>query len=121
MDISSKHRQILIDLYSSPSGLFAYTLYGRYGLTPSEAVSFIEVFKGEGIVDIDQDNKIRLTGEGRKRILSLVNVISHTTEQRINFGEHFQSTKTIEINVPYLPNDVFYYRYNTREVDKTSQ
>lgn len=121
MGISSKHKQVLIDLYSSPHGLYAYTLYGRYGLTPSEAVSFIEEFKKEGIVDIDQDNRICLTGEGRKRILYIVNEISHTLEQRIDYLDRFRSSMAIDINVPYLPNDIFYYKYITREVDKTSQ
>ena len=121
MDINSKRRQVLIDLYSSPNGLYAYTLYGRYSLTPSEAVSFIEEFKEEGIVEIDQDNRISLTGEGRNRILSIVNGISHSSEQRIDYMERFRLPITIEINVPYLPNDIFYYKFITREVDKTSQ
>lgn len=121
MDISRKYRQVLIDLFSSPNGLFAYTLYGRYGVTPSEAMAFIAEFKGEGIIDIDKDNRLFLTGEGRKRILSIVNIKNNSSEEKIVYLERFRSTMSVEINVPYLPDNIFYFKYISREVDKTSQ
>ena len=121
MAIKSKTRQVLIDLYSSSGGLYAYTFYGRYGLTPSEAVSFIDEFKREGVIHVDKENRISLTQEGRKQILSIINNLTPSTVSVDGFLEQFRSAKSIEINAPYLPDELFYTKYIAREADKTSQ
>ncbi len=121
MDISSKFKQVLIDLYSSPKGLYAYTLYSRYGLTPSEALSFMDTYKEEGIVEVDIDNRISLTIEGRNRIIALINSFSNSSDHKENYLERFRSSEYIEINAPYLPDEYFYIKHYAREADKTSQ
>lgn len=121
MDISSKIKQVLIDLYSSTKGLYAYSLYSRYGLTPSEALGFMDSYKEDGIVTVDNDNRISLTTEGRNRIIRLINSISNSSEKKENYLERFRSSEYIEINAPYLPDEFFYIKHYAREADKTSQ
>ena len=122
MDINSKYKQILIDLFSSPRGLFAYTLYGRYGLTPSEAVGFVEDYQKSGIVQVDSDYRIVLTKEGRSQILSLANSFeTDTTGGEITYLGRYITEEGIDINEPFLPDELFYIKYRTREADKTSQ
>lgn len=121
MAISNKNKQVLIDLFSSPRGLYAYTLYGRYGLTPSEALLFMEEYKNKGVIQVDLENRICMTKEGRKQIMALINNANHTINQAESFLEQFRSAKSIDINEPYLPDEIFYYKYVAREADKTRQ
>ena len=121
MDINSKYKQILIDLFSSPRGLFAYTLYGRYGLTPSEAVAFVEEYQKSGIIQVDLDYRIVLTKEGRRQILSLTNSFETNTSGEMTYLSRYITEESIDINEPYLPDELFYFKYRAREADKTSQ
>lgn len=121
MTINSKNKQVLIDLFSSSRGLYAYTLYSRYDLTPSEALFFMEEFKDKGVIEVDQENRICMTKEGRKQIIALINNANCSLDQKGIFLEQYRSIKSIEINEPYLPNDIFYYKHIAREADKTSQ
>lgn len=121
MDISSKKRQVLIDLFSSPRGLYAYTLYGRYGLSPSDALSFIEEYQKKEAIHVDEDNRIVLTKDGRKQIVSLVHSSTSITGKENSFLSRFRTDAQIEINAPYLPNELFYIKCLEREAEKTSQ
>ena len=121
MDINSKVREVCIDLFESQNGLYAYTLYGRYGLTPTEAVTFIDDFKKKGIITIDSDNRISFTSEGRQKILSIVKSVDKEEENGYYSLNRFITDDYMEINAPYLPNESFYIKYIEREVDKSSQ
>ena len=115
------HRRILIDLYSSPNGLYAFTLYGRYGLTPSKAISFMEEFNKEGYIQIDNDNRITLTKTGREHFLALVKNTIPTQKHTNSYLDQFRSEESIAINVPYLPNESFYFKQLERETAESSQ
>lgn len=121
MAINRKDKQILMDLYSSPRGLYAYTLYGRYGVTPSEAVAFVEDYKKRGIIQVDSDYRIVLTQEGRSQILSLTNSFESDTGGKMTFLSRFLKDEGLDINEPFLPDELFYIKYCDREADKTSQ
>lgn len=121
MDINRKYKRVLADLYSSVKGLYAFTLYSRYGITPSDAVSFMEEYKKEGVIKVDRENRISLTVEGRHRIIELINRIGSPINQRNNYLKRFMASKYIEINAPYLPDEVFYTKLYAKEADKTSR
>ena len=112
---------MLIHLFESQNGLYAYTLYGRYGLTPTEAVSFIDDFKKKGIITIDSDNRINFTSEGRKMVLSIVKSTDREEDKGYNFLNRYITEDYVEINAPYIPNESFYIKHIEREADKSSQ
>ena len=121
MDINSKYKRILIDLFSSPRGLFAYTLYSRYGITPSEAVAFVDEYQKSGIIQVDSSYRIVLTKEGHNQILSITNSFETDSSGEISYLGRYMTEQGIGINEPFLPDELFYIKYRAREADITSQ
>ncbi len=95
-------RKMLVDLYESVNGLFAFTFYSRYNIEPEDMFSFIKKNEDTGILKYEND-KLNLTKDGRK-ILS--KQLFHGKENRNKFSKiptDFIISK-LEINEPYLPN-----------------
>lgn len=114
MGINSKLKKVFIDLYSSDSGLLVYTLYSRYGLEPSEAIEFIRKYKTERAIAVDENDRIRLTPEGKEKVVSLLGSLDAQRESSIDYS-YLHSIKTdadIEPFAPYLPSIEFYERYS---------
>lgn len=113
MGISNKYKKVLSDLYSSEGGLLVYTLYSRYGVEPSEAIDFIRHYQAEEIITVDDNDRIRLTSGGKKKIVSLLKDLDIRGDI-MNYS-YLQSVKTgtsIRPFAPYLPTIEFYERYN---------
>lgn len=113
MDISRKYKKVFSDLYASDNGLLFYTLYSRYGIEPSEAIDFTTKYESEDIIMVDENDRIRLTSEGKKKIVSLLKNLDAQSD-RIRYS-YLQSVKTdtaIKPFAPYLPTIEFYERYN---------
>lgn len=72
MDIKLKYRKVFYDLYKSSKGLLAYTLYKRYNVQPTDAIEFINQYVKQGIITIDDEQRICLTSSGRNQIEKLL-------------------------------------------------
>lgn len=94
-------RKILLDLFKSSNGLFAYTFFERYKVGPDEIASFIEKYESIKIVKFI-DNRLFLTEKGREE-LKINKPKEYTKEKGFNIPEEFKVNR-IEINEPYLPD-----------------
>lgn len=110
MDIRLKYRKVFYDLYKSSKGLLAYTLYSRYSVQPTEAIEFINQYVKQGIISIDDEQRLCLTQEGRNKIHILLNELIPTTRESTNYFNDIKSYETIEIFEPYLPDVSFYHK-----------
>lgn len=113
MDINDVNLKMLEDLYKSKNGLVPYTFYTRYGLMPSEILSFVQEYQEKGIVEVSHDNRILLTEKGyqmaEKEIYSINSDISYS-EFTNHYREHIKSWDSMEINEPYIPTLATYNR-----------
>lgn len=121
MDIKLKYRNVFYSLYQSSKGLLAYTLYSRYNIQPTEAVEFINQYEKEGIITIDNEQRICLTPKGRNEISTILNGLKIKFEQKSHYYESIKSNDTIVIFEPYLPDINFYNRYEGEKQKETSK
>lgn len=96
------YKQIFRDLYESINGLYAFTFYSRYKITPSLLFQFIEKFQKENIVSFG-DGKISLTEKGRLKAIKFIRNTTSTNNKFNNIPTEFLDKK-LEINSLYLPN-----------------
>lgn len=111
MDIK-KYMDVFYSLYQSSKGLLAYTLYSRYNIQPADAVEFVNQYEKQGIITIDDEQRICLTSEGRNKINIILKNLESKLEHKQNYYlKTIKSSDTIEIFEPYLPDVSFYSRY----------
>lgn len=113
------HKTILKDLYESSEGLFAFTLYSRYKVSPSELFKFIEEYSTKGIISYEND-RLNLTKEGKMFFFKQLFWGAKSSNGKFSrIPEEFLAQK-IEINSPYLPNvnDVSLEILDPKEVDR---
>ena len=105
MDINQKYRAVFYDLYATPKGLFAYTLYSRYDIKPSEAMVFMDKYAKEGIITVDNNQCISLTKKGKETIIHVLNrPISIVQDENNSYLSRIKSDETIKAYEPYLPD-----------------
>lgn len=123
MDIKLKYRNVFCSLYQSSKGLLAYTLYSRYNIQPTEAVEFINQYEKQGIITIDDEQRICLTSEGRNKIDIILKDLESKLEHKLHYYyfKTIKSSDTIEIFEPYLPDVSFYSRYKGEKQKETSK
>jgi hypothetical protein len=93
--------KILIDLFKSTNGLFAYTFFERYKVEPDEIASFIEKYEAQELIKFI-DNRLFLTEKGRDD-LKISKHKDYSKVKGFNLPEEFK-VKRLEINEPYLPD-----------------
>lgn len=111
MDIKSKYKDVLIDLFYAEKGLLAYTLYGRYKITPSEIVSFINEYKNQGYLQIDNEHRISLTNSGRLALSGLLQSLPRKESYAKSYLNSILITPCKDIYEPYLPDETFFINY----------
>ena len=111
MDIKLKYKKVFYDLYKSSKGLLAYTLYKRYNVQPTDAIEFINQYVKQGIITIDDEQRICLTSSGRNQIEKLLKELIPEKTQSLGYLDSIKLNETIRIFEPYLPNIDFYDRY----------
>jgi hypothetical protein len=118
MDIKLKYRKIFLDLFDSEKGLFAYTLYSRYAVQPSEAIDFIDIYKKDGIISIDEEQRIKLTAKGRGKINVILNKLVPKQREKASYISELKLKESIGIFEPYLPDIQFYERYRKEKSER---
>lgn len=102
-DLNNRYKQIFRDLYESIDGLYAYTFYSRYKMSPSLMFEFIEKYKTQDVL-IFEDGKISLTNKGRDVAVRYVKNTKKTIENKYSsIPAEFIDIK-LRINSLYLPN-----------------
>ncbi|MCQ2159477.1 MAG: hypothetical protein MJY97_00125 [Bacteroidales bacterium] len=91
-----------MDLFSSPQGLYSFTLHTRYGISPSEIIAFIEEYDTSGVISMDENQRITLTSKGKELISGLITGVK---EQVIHDSDYICaiSAPSIDYLQPYLP------------------
>ncbi len=116
MDIKIKYKNIFQDLYNKDKGLLAYTLYSRYHIEPSEIVDFMIQYRNEGIIQIDEEQRIKLTTKGKILIIPLLkSVRSEPIGKEIDYIKCIQTEYRVKAFEPYLPHINFLKRYKKNE------
>ncbi len=94
-------KKILKDLYQSTNGLYVYTFYERYRISPKEIFFFIDKFSKDEIILYD-DDRIQLTEKG-KGALEKKKIVFKKRGASRSIPEEFKGP-VIGINECYLPN-----------------
>lgn len=117
MDIERKIKDVFVALFGASNGLLAYTLYSRFRLMPSEAVDFINKYSEAGYIDIDEEQRIKITKKGYNDILFILDDLnsSPNLESDYCFKELDPKASSINIFEPYIPTDKF---FNTSSKEK---
>lgn len=92
---------ILRDLYNSVDGLYTITFFNRYKLSAKYVFEFIAKFKSNGIILYEND-KIFLTTDGRKKILSDIFFNKRESGLASNLPREYNGSK-IDKTYFYLP------------------
>lgn len=118
MDIKLKYRKIFLDLFDSEKGLFAYTLYSRYAVHPSEAIDFIDLYEKDGILSIDEEQRIKLTERGKNKINIILGKLVPKQREESSYINAMKLKDSIGIFEPYLPDVQFYERYKKEKSER---
>lgn len=118
MDIKLKYRKIFVDLFDSEKGLFAYTLYSRHAIQPSEAIEFIDFYKKEGIISVNKEQRIKLTAIGRDKINIILDKLVPKQREKISYISEMKLEDSIGVFEPYLPDVQFYERYKKEKSER---
>lgn len=101
-DLNNCYKKIFRDLYESVDGLYAFTFYSRYKMSPSLVFEFIEKYKKQDFI-IFEDGKISLTNKGRDIAFKFVKKYKRTLSGKYsNIPSEFIDIK-LKINSLYLP------------------
>lgn len=119
MDIKQKYRHIWNDLYSSETGLLAYTLHRRYHLQPSEAVAFMDQYEKEGLITVDNELRISITNKGRESIGDLLQkLVNASSDEGSLYLDNIKVNDKVGIFEPYIPDKQFYFKYKNEGSNK---
>lgn len=106
MTINKIYIKIFFDLYKSDKGLFAYTLYSRYGLKPSKAIEFLNEYTQKEVITVNSEQRIKLTAKGRDFVTGLSP--NYNKSNVASFLNSIFSREKIAVYEPYIPNKELY-------------
>jgi hypothetical protein len=107
-DIRLSYKEILIELYKSQNGLQPYTLYSRLSIEAEIVLSFIEKYRTNGYIAVNDDvSKIALTEIGRAQCGNEIQSLSQDAKHEGN--DYLASILVSPINIysPYIPAKVY--------------
>lgn len=113
MDTKVVTIQLIKDLMASESGLLPYTLYKRYGVTPIVLVQIVKRLQEKGYLQIEGNNRLMLTKEGRANAEGLVSSLSKADKGKMDSAYFISITSNIlDRRKPFLPSRKFFELYN---------
>ncbi len=101
MKLNKLETKLLTDLFKSTEGLYIYTLYQRYNLSPKELFLAIETLKENNFAELD-DIRISISKEGIAHAVNTNIRLPLSTERFAKVPLNFIGPK-IEINQFYIP------------------
>jgi predicted methyltransferase len=102
MKLSNIDRFIINDLFKATEGLFVFTLYSRYKVSPKELFESINKLEAEGIL-INSDDRISLTKEGVN--FAIKRQMNYTDAEKSDKIPDFSKGPKIEVDKFYIPLD----------------
>ncbi len=96
-------KEIFRDLYKSEVGLLIYTLYGRYGIEPDEAITFIDTYSRKKIIEVIDGIRVKLTELGRIEMADILKDIQMGIIEGDNFYLRKLLFSSMNIYEPYIP------------------
>lgn len=102
MKISNTDRIIINDLFKATEGLYIYTLYSRYKISPKDIFESINKLEAEGII-YNTEDRISLTKSGID--YAIIKQINYRYKNSIKQMPVFCNGPTIMINKFYIPLD----------------
>ena len=110
-DRKSKFKRALRELYASEKGIFVFQLNTHCGLTPSEAIEFIDTFSPKGLAVSAGDQRLILTPQAKEEILFLFQMVDDMEGPNVE-KSYLQSRLTGKkwgLFDPYLPEARYLY------------
>lgn len=109
MDTKEATVQLVKDLMASDSGLLPFTLFKRYGMTPMELVQMVKHLQSKGYLQIQTNNRLVLTKEGRENAEGLIANMSRTARVRMDSTYFINITgNMLDRRMPFLPSRHFF-------------
>lgn len=98
-------------LYQSTDGLLSYTLYTCYKMNAVDVLAFVKQYQLKGLIAVDEELRIKLTEEGRRYALRLIN--QHKGESCEGGSEYYKNIQIPQLDRydPYIPDKVFAEKY----------
>jgi len=101
MRLNKLEKRLLTDLFKSTEGLFIFTLYRRYNLSPKELFLAINKLKENRLIEID-DDRISITKQGIQFAVNSNFSKSNKSDRFSKIPENFIGPN-ISINEFYIP------------------
>ena len=109
MDTKETTVQLVKDLMASDNGLLPFTLYKRYGVTPMELVQIVKRLQSKGYLQIQANNRLVLTKEGRENAEGLIASMSRIARVRMDSAYFINITGYLmDRRKPFLPSRHFF-------------
>lgn len=99
--MSSNSKRLLQDLFKSSEGLFIFTLYQRFNISPKELYILINELVEKKLIKEEED-RLTLTSEGKDYVIKTDLTIKSTGNKYDKIPDKFLGRR-IEINEFYLP------------------
>jgi hypothetical protein len=116
MDTKEATVQLVKDLMASDNGLLPFTLYKRYGVTPMELVQIVKRLQSKGYLQIQTNNRLVLTKEGRENAEGFISCLLKASRVRMDSAFFISITNNIlDRRKPFLPSRLFFEQYNKKE------
>lgn len=103
--------ELIKALYQSVDGLMPYTLYTRFKMNAVDILAFVKQYKPRGLISVDDELRIKLTGEGRLYVVKLIN--QHKEEPEKGGSEYYNKIRIPQLDKydPYIPDRAFAEKY----------
>ena len=109
MDTKEVTIQLVKDLMASENGLLPFTLYKRYGVTPMELVQIVKRLQSKGYLQIQPNNRLILTKEGRENAEGLIASMNQIARIRMDSSYFLNITgNLLDRKKPFLPSRKFF-------------
>lgn len=102
MKLSNIDKFVINDLFKATEGLFVFTLYSRYKVSPKELFESINKLETGGIL-IYSDDRISLTKEGVNFAIKRQKHFKEDAEEISDKAPDFSKGPKIEVNKFYIP------------------
>jgi hypothetical protein len=101
MSLTKTEKRLLVDMFKSAEGLFIFTLYKRFNLSPKELFIAIESLKKEGLIN-SENERLNITKLGIEFIVTNGLKPKGSSKKFVSIPLEFLGPK-IGINEFYIP------------------
>jgi hypothetical protein len=109
MDTREAIVQLVKDLMASDNGLLPFTLYKRYGVTPMELVQMVKRLQSKGYLQIQTNNRLVLTKDGRENAEGFIASMSRIARARMDSTYFINiAGNLLDRRTPFLPSRRFF-------------